>query len=1188
MRRKSSVVAFLLLVCVFSARAQYKASLQGTVLDLKGGVVAGAKVTVTNEATDSIRETSSSEQGFYRVTELPPGNYTVTVEAPGFKRSISNGVEVNAEEPRGFDVQLAVGANSESVTVTADAEALHTENANVGTTVTTEEIARLPQVGRDPYELARLTPGIFGDGARSGNGNSSGLPNSTGPGGSNSSIFQTENSVQVVADGQRQDTNNFTIDGVSVNSLQFGGAAVITPNQESVQEITILSSSYSAEDGRGTGAQIKVVTKGGTNQYHGSGFFKYQDPNWNAFNKYGGPDNAAPTRVDNKFRQFGASGGGPIIKDKLFFFFSYEGLRSNSSTVSTPQWVETSQFRQLVMTARPGSVAAAIVSSPGVTPRIAAVLTPTCALAGLLDAAAAAASNPPVDPNCVVVGNGLNIGSPFGKTGQYLPFTNTPIDNSVVGGAGVGGGLDPTTPDIQFATLVLPGNTAGNQYNMRADYNVGVNNHFSYSSYFTRFSNSGADASAASRPQADLTVKPFNQVQAVSFVHSFTPTTVNEFRINFTRFNFNQIATSTNVDFGVPRSQFEGYRFSLSSYGAGQASTTPAIFVENTYNVRDKLTKNIGSHALSAGFDFSAEQNNNDLSGMARPLYSVHGLWNFVNDAPIFEQIDANPQTGGPADAQRYLRTKVYSLFFQDDWKVRPNLTVNLGLRWEYFSPLSDVKNNLTNLQFGTGNDLATSSLHHVSALIPSTKRDFGPRLGFAWSPAHFGEQGLTVLRGGMGIAYNKPDDVQFGNAAFNPPNYARFGLCCGTSDGQANPPPGGNDTFGAPFQSGIVYELGTSNAFNSFPPNPNLAFGIDPKTGGVCGNTLCTSDTPVEIYGGSPNYHDAYVYLYSLEVERRLPEGLIFTVGYQGSVGHKLVRLVNQNFLQQPSNSWTAVFFPTSDVNSNYNALNVRLRRQFSHGFLFDFQYRYSKSIDQLSNEGPGALTNQTDPANPQTEHGPSDFDATHYMNFFTLYDLPFFRDKSRWTGKVLGGWQVNGIVTWHTGFPWTPVTGNFGSVAISNAANIFPTRPTFLAGALPPPRDTSNFAFMTPGVEFPGLVANGNCNTMNGLPIQGTPFFGTCNSGPPGIGRNSFRGPGYFNVDTSIAKKFGLPNLKFLGEGASIELRGNFFNFFNKLNLEPLGSQSGNVNISDPNFGLSPGGLAGRVIEFQARLNF
>src|SRR6202171_1368724 len=283
--RMKALLTILLSLCAVSAYAQFKASIQGTVLDAQGGVVAGAKLTLTNQGTGVSRDTLTSDQGFYRISELPPGKYTVTVGATAFKTSVFKDVEIKAEEPRGFDVTLQVGTVSEQVTVTADAEALHTENASTGTTITTEEIARLPQFGRDPYELLRLTPGVFGDGSRGGNGGANNLPNSTGPGGSNASIFQTENSVQVVANGQRQDTNNFTIDDVSVNSLQYGGSAVITPNQESVQEITVLSNSYSAEDGRTSGAQVKVVTKSGTNQYHGTGFFKYQDPNWNAFNK---------------------------------------------------------------------------------------------------------------------------------------------------------------------------------------------------------------------------------------------------------------------------------------------------------------------------------------------------------------------------------------------------------------------------------------------------------------------------------------------------------------------------------------------------------------------------------------------------------------------------------------------------------------------------------------------------------------------------------------------------------------------------------------------------------------------------------------------------------------------------------------------------------------------------------------
>jgi hypothetical protein len=1147
----------LLTLCAVSTYAQFKASLQGTVQDARGGIVAGAKVAVTNQGTGVTRDTITSAEGFYRISELPPGKYTVTVEEAGFKASVSKDVEVKAEEPRGFDVTLEIGVVSDQVTVTANAEALHTENANVGTSISTEQIDRLPQVGRDPYELLRLTPGVFGDGSRGGNGGANNLPNSTGPGGSNASIFQIENSVQAVANGQRQDTNIFTIDGVSVNSLQYGGSAVITPNQESVQEITVLSSSYSAEDGRGAGAQIKVVTKSGTDQYHGSGFFKYQDPNWNAYNKYGGPNNAPPTRVNNNYRQFGASIGGPIRKDKLFFFFSYEGLRSHTANVSSPTWVETPEYRQLIIADRPGSIASKILSSAGIAPRIQSVLTPTCALAGL-----------PAS-QCQAVSGGLDIGSPTGTTGQYVPFTGPNAQPT-------GGGFDGI-PDIEFVTLALPGSSSGNQYNGRLDYIRG-RNQFAYSAYFTKFNSTTADSPGRSRPQGDLNIQPFNQVQAISFIHTFSPTMVNEFRFNFTRFNFNQVATSQNVDFGIPRIEIEGYNFDRIRFGAPQASTTPAIFVENSYNFRDTLTKNIGRHALKAGFDFIAEQNNNALSGMARPLYVMHLLWNMPNDTPIFEQIDANPQTGGPADAQRYLRSKDYAIFFQDDWKVKPNFTLNLGLRWEYFSPLTDAKGNLTNIKFGPGGVLATSTLVHVDTLIPSTKRDFGPRLGFSWNPSRF--HGDTVVRGGAGIAFNRPDDVLFGNAAFNPPNYARFILCCGTSP---------QDVFGSPFAGGtILYGLGATNAYNSYPANPALAFGIDPKNGGVCANAACTSDQPVEIYGGSPNYRDAYVYLYSLEVEQRLPWHLIASAGYQGSVGHKLTRLVNQNFLQQPSQTFglnSGVYLPTSDVNSNYNALNVRLRRQFSNGLQFDTQYRFSKSIDQISNEGPGAVTNQTDPAQPQTEHGPSDFDAQHYLNFFALYDLPFFRDKSRWTGKILGGWQINGIMTWHTGFPWTPVTGQLNSVPVVNAATINPTRPTALLSQ--PNGDTSNTAFITPLANFPGLVQNFNCKPANG-PLQGEPYFDICHTGPPGIGRNSFRGPHYFNIDLSIAKQFALPSNKFLGEGANIELRGNFFNVFNKLNLQPFSFGTDNTRIESPLFGQSPGGLAGRVIEFQARFNF
>ncbi|HVF90429.1 MAG TPA: carboxypeptidase regulatory-like domain-containing protein, partial [Blastocatellia bacterium] len=307
--------AVLLMGLSVAAIAQFTASIQGTVTDASGAIVSGATVTVTNNETSRSQQVTASDEGFYRVTGLAPGTYTVTAELPGFRKKVIENVIVNAEAPQGVNIALEAGEVSESVTVTADEATtqLQTETANVSRAITTAEILRLPQVGRDPYELIRLTPGVFGDGGRSGSGGAVNIPNVAGPGGSNSSIFQVENQVQISANGQRVSANNFQIDGVSVNSLGWGGAAVVTPNQESVKELRVLSSSYSAEDGRNSGAQIKVVSQNGTNEFHGSALFKYNDPGLNAFNKYDGPTTPRQ-RVEQRFRQFGGSIGGPILR----------------------------------------------------------------------------------------------------------------------------------------------------------------------------------------------------------------------------------------------------------------------------------------------------------------------------------------------------------------------------------------------------------------------------------------------------------------------------------------------------------------------------------------------------------------------------------------------------------------------------------------------------------------------------------------------------------------------------------------------------------------------------------------------------------------------------------------------------------------------------------------------------------
>ncbi|MCP9494970.1 MAG: TonB-dependent receptor [Pyrinomonadaceae bacterium MAG19_C2-C3] len=1175
---RAAVCAVLVLLSAVAAQAQFRAGLQGTVTDATGAVVSGATVTLTNPETNRTQQVTTSEEGFYRFSQLAPGDYNITVEQAGFSKSVLDNITVSAEAIQGIDVQLTTGAISDTVTVTDTAGGLETENGSISRALSTTEIRQLPQVGRDPYELLRLTPGVFGDGARGGGGQAVNLPNTTGPGGSSNSIFQTENQVQISANGQRLSSNNFQIDGVSVNSFNHGGAALITPNQESVKEIRVLSASYSAEDGRNSGAQIRVVSQNGTNDFHGSAFFKYNSPKLNAFNKYNGP-NAPPVRVNDYVRSFGGSLGGPLYlprfgeggpatiggKDKLFFFVSYEGLRNNS-TGTGQAYVETAQYRQLVQTLRPGSVTAQILSAQGIEPRIINVLAQNCR-----------AYNNDLN-RCRVVNGGLDIGSITGARGQYLTFEQQ----------GTGGSFDGI-PDVQEIQFALPNQNRGNQYNGRIDYTLNQNNSFTFSTFITPQDNFGSDGGAQGRPIADLPRKPLNTSGTILYNLVISPTTLNELRFNATRYAEDQQQSSAEagVNFGIPRVRVEGLPFNQIIFGAPRDENTPGIFAQNIFEFSNTLSKVFGNHAMKFGFVYRNEQDNSDSSGGSRPEYAFSGLFQLANDTPVFERVNLDPVTGLPADAQRYFRTNYYAGFVQDDWKTRPNLTLNLGLRYEYYSPLSETQGRLSNLFFGS-QGLVNSQVRPVDQLYEPDRNNFAPRVGFAYSPKFsalgFGNENgeSTVIRGGFGVAYNRIPVAPLANVRGNPPFFARYDPCCGTAE---------RTGFSSPFRDGqILYAVGSSNSVNSFPRNPALGLGINPATGAP--NPSPTGiNAAVEIYGAPQNLPNPYVYTYSLEVQQELPAKLTATLGYQGSAGRKLIRLVNQNFLFRRNPSFSAVFFPTPDVNSNYNALNANISRRFSDNFQVAANYRFSKSIDQLSFEGPGFVTNQTFPQDNSTERGPSDFDVKHFANVSGLYELPFFNRRSDFLGKALGGFSLSSIVTYRTGFPFTPVVDSVTSTP--GGSNLSPVRPQGYIGT--GNIDTSEEAFIN-GTSIPG----GGSSFVVFRQADGT-------VAPPGIGRNSFRGPSYFNVDMSFFKQTGLP--AFFGEGANFEVKVNVFNIFNLRNLSSFafGSNATTIGRFDPNanpdpvtmvprgqffrnadFGRATGGFAGRVVELQGRFRF
>jgi hypothetical protein len=1140
----------ILLSAMATAQAQFKAGIQGTVTDTAGGLIPEAKITLLNTETAKTQETTTSADGFYRLSGLAPAKYKLTVEKAGYKQKVFDDVVINAEAVQGLDVSLEPGEVSATVTVSEETgQTLETENANVDKAITTQEVRTLPQFGRDPYELARLTPGVFGDAARGGTGGAVSLPNTAGPGGSNRSIFQTENQPQISANGQRITANNFQIDGTSVNSLTNGGAAVITPNQESVKEVRVIANVYSAEYGRNSGAQVLTVSQNGTNDFHGSLFLKNNSPGLNAVNKYGGPNGAPGIRVNQHLNQFGGSVGGPIYlprfgeggrstwngKNRAFFFFSYEGLRS-SNTDTVNAFIETPDFRQAVISARPNSIAARILSAPGIAPRVISVIPSTCAFAGF-------------SSNCQQLAGGLDIGRIAGAQGQYISFGDLS-----------GGGPDGI-PDIQFAQLAVPTISRGNQFNPRIDINLTDKDTFTFSSYVSRFSGLGGDAAGRSRPMGDITTAPQNVFGMLTWARIISSNKTNELRFNATRFAFDEIKSSSETNFGIPRIEIETLPFDRLRFGAPWAETTPGIFAENTFELRDTFRWVRGNQGWSFGGEHRWEQDNNDLSGGSRPLYTFAGLFNFANDAPLFYQINADPRTGGPGQSKRKFRASTTAFFAQNDWKLRPNLTINLGLRWEYFAPLTEKDGTLSNLILGpAGSELTGARLAIVKSLYPPDRNNFAPRVGFAYSP-NFGEklhgllsQDKFVLRGGFGIAYNRIPLLEFANTRGNPPFFARYAICCGTSASD----------FSTPFNGGqILYALGANNSPFSYPANPALR-----ATFNANGIPILPPGGQVEIWGAPPKVPTPYVYTYSLDGQYSLPAKLTADVGYQGSRSRKLVRLVNENFFFSGSGVFSNILFPTPDTTAGYDALIARLTRRFSGGVQFDAIYRLAKSTDVVSYDGPTANTNPTYPLDVREEVGPSDYDVRHNFVASGLWELPIFRNRHDAAGNILGGWTVSGILTAHTGFPWTPVIGQCIS---TRGPSICPVRPVAYFGGAG--TDTSNDAFIN-GTNFPG---------------GGSAFFSTAAPAGfqlPGIGRNSFRGPRYFDVDMTAAKKFGLSSL--LGEGRYFEVKANFFNIFNLLNLQPFNFNSPSTQVQNPLFGRAERGLAGRVVEIQGRLSF
>ncbi|MGO4515410.1 carboxypeptidase regulatory-like domain-containing protein [Terriglobus sp. 2YAB30_2] len=1136
MMRAAMLVALALLMPAV-VLAQYRAGLQGSVTDPDGAVIPNAKITLVDKATNRTLQTTSNADGTYSFSRLAPSNYMLTVEATGFVKEQLSNITVQGEVTTGLDVKLHVGAVTETVQVTDATPLINTQNAQVGGTISTEQIQSLPSTGRDPFQLLQLAPGMFGDSSRAGAGGASNLPGNAGPGGASttSSIFQTENQAQVSANGTRNISNNMQVDGVSVNSLAWGGAAVITPNEESVKEVRVSANPYDAESGHNSGGQVQVVSKAGSNSWHGSGFFKFHRPGLNAYQRYNGPGTKT-LRDSNKFNQFGGSVGGPIWKDKLFFFFSYETLRNNSISFGN-DWYETPQYIQTLASRKANGIGTRLYNYKGMGVSYTGINAKTCSDIGLSSA------------SCRDVNGGLDLGSP---TSTAL---GTPDPTYVSSGTpGVGGGFDGV-PDVFNVTTANPVQNTFQQFQGRADAQITHHDLLTYTMYWVPSNSTSYNGPIRS---ANLWhSNRLNYAASLLWNHTFNPTLVNEARGNVTRWYFNEVTSNPQEPWGLPTLTTDvpgTMQTALQPAGA----PGPGVFYQTTYNFRDVVTKTVSSHTIKAGADLYWEQDNDVQAGAARPQYFFRNLWDVANDVPYKESGNFDPRTGSPTSNKKYIRSNIWAGFIQDDWKALPNLTLNFGLRWEYFTPVREKYNNLSNVVLGQGNALLTGASIRVGGdLYGASKNNWGPQVGFAFTPKMAWSKPF-VIRGGFGIGYNRMQQAITLNGRANPPLVTNLTLQCTNVNARTG-------------CGSILYQTpSTPTSFDGYPSNPSAKQTFDSKGLPVGGTALSLTGFPLSL-------QTPVTYGYSLTASQELGGNWVATVGYQGSSTRHYTRQLNLNW-NYPNIRDSRIqnmYYYVNDANANFNAGWVELNHRFSRMFDIDAQYRYAKSMDNGSNdyyigEYPYDIRYAT---------GPSDYDVKHNVKLYGTFRPVLFRGND-WKEKIAGNWEFSGIMNWHSGYPWQPLYSNYGGNIVYSGSGYSSLRAGGYRGGAG--TSQSNDAFKT-GSNYGGDALKyftvPNYTAGSGIPPA------------PGVGRNSLRGPGYFNLDMTAQKGFGLPKWGFLGENAKFVVRADFFNILNKLNLDPTSitnTISADGIVSNKQFGIAQRGLGARVIEFTGRFNF
>jgi len=1101
--RKRALVCAILTVCVLdcpAAWAQFASAVEGTVTDSTGGVLPGATVTLTNEETGVTHNGVTTDAGYYRFPALGGGIYTVKVSLTGFKTAVQEHIRLDAAETKTINVPLEIGLAQEQVTVQGTAPLVETSEGRVSGLIEESQVKDLPLSGRNFFGLVVLTPCVTGRGTGGGQAYAQ----------SNSDLYNNEFGVNMNANGARSESNNFLVDSSTVSSSQRTGVVNVNPNAEDVQEVRVSVNNFTAENGRNGSILTNIITKSGTNDIHGSTGFYYTNQNLQAENIFQ-QKIAGFQHPEFGRKELSWGVGGPIAKDRTFFFVSGDVLRSDVA-ISRDSSVITPDFAAFMKQNRPNAVSTYIMNT------FPAKFTPDRSFktAGQLLGASCSGST--------------LISSPVGAIPCNLNVT------------GVGTWND-TSP------------RNGLQWTGRVDH----------------YMNGGKDRIYGSFNRTTTDKVGFGEPSVYPGFTAPSPTSTMHFNTNWTRIVspnlVNEAAFSWVRPWGEltnPRPDVPG--ISVSGVVGYQQTFGPNEFVQNNFEWRDVITWTRGSRTLKIGGLFTREHaDNNAVRTYNRPSYNFSSVFDFAADNPSNEgNLTIDPTTGNPVTSLlRLHRTHSLAAFIQDDWKVKPNLTLNLGLRYEQYLNIYNAAADMSNIDFTTNSgDLQTrlasanvvARKYYLSGgLWGGGMHTLAPRIGFAWDPT---KQGTMSVRGGWGRAYDRMSNQIWDSSYLNLPGFANLSARAGDP---VSP----------------VFGLGSSQTFPyNYPRPPGLTAGLNSRGGLLNGRgNVIVVDPEVD-----PMYLDNWF----LGVQRQLSSHLAVEADYIGSRGRNAYRQNNINrfsgdLLDGTYNAivpgFAAINYTDASDQSSFKGATFSLRANRT-----DLQvttaYTIGKATDYSSSFSAASRPDPFGP--PSQDKGPADFDVRHKLSVAVNWKLPS-PSKAGMLRTLAEGWQLGTVAVAQSGTPFTVVcttSGKAFSAIVDSSGRI--------VGNSGCDYNADNAGPDRPNIPSFGSTKTGlsNDDYINGIFVASD--FPTPAPGQPGtLGRNTFRGPRYFNVDFVLLRSLRFPEL--FGSASNVQLRLEMFNALNTTNL----NQPNNA-LDDPLFGKSASALPGRIVQFSFRFAF